>query len=533
MMRQLTLGAMMLGALEGCAAQVQFKDQPIVWEVDDQQPIAEPEEQPFVAIAQGMDWFLARRLNRTLELRDKELAHNINALDEVPDSSWFTNRIGVRTITPEEAAQGASAEGPPIPPIMVVGGKSGGVNPGVLAKDTTGRTFVVKFDTKDNPEMQTSINTMVNRIFWTAGYNVANDTIFEFTPSQISVKPEAELTNELGQKVPITEGMVRDILALVPQWPDGHYRASASQFIKGIPKGGWSTEGVRGDDPNDVVPHEHRREVRGLRTFSAWLNHTDVKEDNTLDAYVEEDGKRFLKHYLIDFGEAMGGHGAEKGRYEDGYENWLDWEIQSKALVAFGFWVRPWEHLQQTRWPSVGAFTAEHFDPAEWREAYPYWPFAETDQNDNYWAAKLILRFDRPLLKAIVKTGQLSHPAAEEYLVDTLLKRRELIGRSYVQPLTALDHFTINQRELCAVDLSVRHRLVTAGMVEILDAGDAVSWDRLVANDGSICIPIPQDEQYRIYRMRTRRRLELTPVMQVHFRGGPNARVLGIVRIEP
>ena len=64
-------------------------------------------------------------------------------------------------------------------------------------------------------------------------------------------------------------------------------------------------EGVRDDDPNDTVPHEHRRELRGLRVFAAWLNHTDMKEDNTLDMFVEEGGRHFVKHHLVDFGEAF------------------------------------------------------------------------------------------------------------------------------------------------------------------------------------------------------------------------------------
>ena len=34
-------------------------------------------------------------------------AKNINTIDEVPDSSWFTNRIGTTTITPEQIARGA------------------------------------------------------------------------------------------------------------------------------------------------------------------------------------------------------------------------------------------------------------------------------------------------------------------------------------------------------------------------------------------------------------------------------------------
>lgn len=326
---------------------------------------------------------------------------------------------------------------------------------------------------------------------------------------------------------------VDELLRLVPQWPDGHYRASASQFVPGIPKGGRAAEGVREDDPNDYVAHEHRREARALRVFAAWLNHTDVKEDNTLDAYVEENGRRFLRHYLIDFGEAMAGHAAEKGRMEDGYENWLDWEMQGKAMLSFGLWVRPFEHLEETPWPSVGSFSADHFDPERWREAYPYWPFAEAqDEFDAYWAAKLVLRFDRPLLEAVVRAGQLSHPEAERYLVETLYRRGRLTAHSYVQPLTALDYFTISRRALCAIDLSVMYGLVTSGLVEVLDATDQVVWKRVVDAQGHVCIPMADDDRYRIYRLRTRRRMERTPVMQVHFKGGPNARLLGIIRAE-
>ena len=40
-------------------------------------------------------------------------AKNLNTIDEVPDSSWFSNRIGSRRITTDEIARGPIAGDPP------------------------------------------------------------------------------------------------------------------------------------------------------------------------------------------------------------------------------------------------------------------------------------------------------------------------------------------------------------------------------------------------------------------------------------
>jgi hypothetical protein len=79
----------------------------------------------------------------------------------------------------------------------------------------------------------------------------------------------------------------------------------------------------------------------------------------------------------------------------------------------------------------------------------------------------------------------------------------------------------------------VYYQLVTAGLVEVLNANGEVVFDELVAVDGQICIPIHPDDDYRIYRLRTRRRSEIRPAMQVHFKGGDRPRLLGIIREEP
>src|SRR5439155_15338490 len=40
-------------------------------------------------------------------------AKNVNTVDEVPDSSWFTNRVGRRTLTPEDIAAGPNTTAGP------------------------------------------------------------------------------------------------------------------------------------------------------------------------------------------------------------------------------------------------------------------------------------------------------------------------------------------------------------------------------------------------------------------------------------
>jgi hypothetical protein len=531
------------GLVAACATPARFRDQPIVWRIEDTSDIPEPERREFSPKAKLADMFLLRRLTRALELRDEEPAWNTNALDEVPDSTWFTNRIGVRDVAAEEAARGPSL-GPPVLPLIVVGGKSGGANPGFLARDAEGARFLVKFDTKDNPEMQTATSVIVNRLFWTLGYNVPDDTVFTFRRQDLSIDPAATYEDELGRELPMDDTIIDRHLASSPRLVGGSFRASASRLLAGVPKGGFPAEGVREDDPHDVVPHEHRRELRALRVFSAWLGHTDIKEDNSLDMYVEEEGRHFLRHYLVDFGEALGSHQAEKGRYEDGWEHVWDWQAQPLAFLALGLWKRPWEDQVETPWPSIGAFAASHFEPGEWREAYPFWPFFDTDAADLYWGAKLVMRVSRALLEAIVAEGKLSDPDAAAYLVDALIARRDAIGRAWLEAVTPLDWFRIDARQVCAVDLGVYMGLATDGVLERL-APDY--WPRFddrrpeyeraveeyrVSEDGHVCFPTGGRDAYTVARLRIRRGRDLKPVMELHYKGGNGARILGVVRVE-
>src|SRR3954462_791274 len=89
------------------------------------QPLPRPQPRPFDREAYWFDAYLARRSVRALEVRPAARAADVNALHQVPDSSWFENRTGVQPL-------GGPA---PEPPFVVLGTKLGGVSPGLRVRD--------------------------------------------------------------------------------------------------------------------------------------------------------------------------------------------------------------------------------------------------------------------------------------------------------------------------------------------------------------------------------------------------------------
>jgi len=523
-----------LAAVIGCS-HARFRDQPVVWSVDDTRAIPEPEERDYLIKQYFADLFVMRRLERALTLPDQERAWNVNALEEVPDSAWFQNRLGRKPFSNEEIARGPDTKGPPKAPFTVKAGKVGGGALGFVMTDANDRSFLVKFDRKENPEMQTGSNVVVNRMFHAFGFQVPADYVIDLPRDQLVIGKKAMAKNDLGEKVPYTQAMLDEVLAGGPAPKAGLYRATASEYLSGVPKGGFSAEGVRHDDVNDVVPHQHRRELRGLRVLAAWTNHTDMKEDNTLDMYIEDGGKKYLRHYLVDFGEALGGHGAEKLRKEDGYEHFFDWEHQPKALFTFGLHDRHWEGLKPTGFIALGWFGSDvDWDPKTWREAYPWFPFMEMDRTDAFWAAKIIVKFTREHIQAIVAQAQFSEPGANQYLVDVMEKRKLAIGRTYLEALSPLDDFEVNGDKLCATDVGVRHGIVRYGVLERLDddgeVAESVEILNRYANDARACVKIPTGAGYAVVKLRSRRGDTVKPPLEVHLKTGPDARVLGLIR---
>lgn len=365
--------------------------------------------------------------------RSRRPAVNVNTLGEVPDSTWFQNRHGMNRMTVAQLAQGPnSGEGPAMDqPWTVIEAKSEGITPGFRIRDSRGDVYFIKFDPRENPELATAAEVISTKFFHAFGYNVPENYITFFKRDQLRVDPKTKLR----------DADLDTLLGRVHRQSNGTYRALASKLLSGTPVGPFQYFGTRPDDPNDIFAHEHRRELRGLRVFSAWLNHDDSRAINTLDMLVSEGGKQYVKHHLIDFGSTLGSGSTGVQKVRAGWEYMWEPKAALTRIATLGLWDRSWIRTKYPEFPSIGNFESQNFIPEEWKPEYPNPAFINMTEQDAYWAAKIVMAFSEAEIRAIVATGQLSDPAAEEYLVYTLLERQRKIGHAWLTGVSSFDHF--------------------------------------------------------------------------------------------
>ena len=208
------------------------------------------------------------------------------------------------------------------------------------------------------------------------------------------------------------------------------------------------------------MPHEHRRELRALRVFGAWTNLTDLKAANTIDTLVTENGRTRIKHYLQDVGSTFG-MCNDFHEWDLSYEYFFEGPPSRKRFFTLGFWLSPWQTVDYVEYPSVGKFEGKVFDPKKWRPQTPTTAYMELRDDDAFWAARRVAAFTDELIRAAVHTGQFSDPAAEKYLADVLIQRRETIKRTYLTPVNPI----VNPR-LDANGLTFENAAVDGGVAK-------------------------------------------------------------------
>jgi hypothetical protein len=447
-------------------------------------------------------------------------AANVNTLGEVPDSSWFTNRMGARVSSLEDLRRGPDRlSGPDLtPPVTVVAAKSGGITPGFTIRDARGDVFFVKLDPATWPNLSTAADVIGAKFFHAFGYNVPENYVAYLRREDLRIGPQAQVAMPGGKRRPMAETDLDLSLAEAARRPDGAVRIVASRRLEGEPLGPFEFIGTRPDDANDVVPHEDRRELRGLRVFAAWLNHDDSRATNTQDMYVEEGGRRFVRHHLIDFASTLGsGSNAKKEiaaqNPRGGNEYIVELGPGLRSASTLGLWERPWRDVRYRVFPEIGRIESDFFRPQEWRPEYPNPAFERMQPADAFWAARIVSRFTDEMVRALVHTGQYQDPAAEAHLVDTLLKRRDKVISYYFRQVNPLAEFAVEDEGTAPV-LAFRNLGQEAGLAAAF--GYEYEWFAFDNATGALRplggsqvqarprLPLPApDEGYQMARIRT------------------------------
>ena len=390
-------------------------------------------------------------------------AKEINTIDEVPDSNWFTNRIGTTPITPEQLTRGPNVGTPPDPSRWVLTReKTSGAHPGFTARDAKGETWFLEFDPPYYPEGATGAVAIANKIFWALGYNQVESFITSFDPGKVEFDPKATLRRPSGKRTRFTRDDMNSILERVAKNPDGTYRVVAGRLIPGKILGGYLFGGTRPDDPNDLVPHEQRRSLRALRVFGAWTNLTDLKAMNTLDTVLTENGRTYVKHYLQDVGSTFGMCNDEF-EWDLSHEYFIQGDTTRKRLFSFGFALSDWQTIPYPEYyPSVGRFEGDRFDPRTWHPQTPTTAYMEARADDAFWAARRIALFNDELIRAAVRAAQFSDPKAEKYLGDVLIKRRDKILNVYLNAVNPI----VNPRLDAGGRLTFENAAIAAGVAK-------------------------------------------------------------------
>jgi hypothetical protein len=454
--------------LLACSAAPRFPLRAPLWHDPDDKPFAPPPREYVSPFAwDGADQTVFRPISRFLAVDPADRAVNVNALDEVPDSSWFTNRIGRAPMTAEQVARGSCGArdidpSGPDGSWIIDRGKPDGANPGFRVKIPGLGKFMLKSDDRNEPDRATGATAIATRLYHAAGYFAPCDSVVYFRPSLLHLTPGLVATDNWGTTRTFDQAALDRVLAQA-SYRGGLVRMVASQWLPGKSLGPFRYSGTRADDPNDVVPHEDRRELRGARLIAAWLNHFDSREQNTMDVFLSPKPKNarvpgVVRHYILDLGDCFGSRWAwDAVSRRLGFTYFLDIPYLTEDFVTLGTIERPWERARRDG-GIFGYFSARDFDPDLWRGEYPNPAFARMTEEDGAWMARILARFTDSLVAAAVRVGQYDADSTA-YLTRTLIARRDVILRRYLGRLSPLADVTVEGDQLHAVDLAARARV--------------------------------------------------------------------------
>jgi hypothetical protein len=492
-------------ALAGSLDRPWFADRPVAWQEHDDQDIPHAPKPTLLQDAHAtliLRDSLAGEVDRVLALDTGHPAQDVNALDEVPCSTWFCARNHLVPMSPERVAAGPPLHVPRLP-LRIVKGKEEGASLGFQVADANGNKFMLKLDPVGHLGLTTGPEMLGERFFHAAGYNVPGAYSLDLRPQDLLLDPKATFLLFDVEKRPLAEVRVQELLSQAAHDAEGRLRVVATPWVEGKILGGFDMIGQRSDDPNDRIPHEHRRSLRATWVLFGWLQELDPGSINTLDTYVTEAGRHFVRHYIIDFGAIIGSFTIRPKGVHEGTEYVIEVGRTLEAFASLGLYRRPFQddrsawREQVTDLPSAGWFPAEDFDPEEYRPRIKVPAHMRRTARDLYWGAKVVTSFTDAQIDAVVTTARMP-PRDEAYVNHALKIRRDIIGRRYLRPMTAVENPAVapDGSHVCFDDLAIARGYIAEHEVRYqVDVTDGNGIHLAASSEGPTngargCVPV-------------------------------------------
>ncbi len=459
----------------------------------------------------GADNMVFRPLSEAIAIDHHGEAVNVNSVDEVPDSSWFTNRIGVHAMSTAELARGACSpalildpEGAADGSWLIDHGKTNGSSPGFRVSIAGGGKYLFKGEPPEQPERPSAASAIGAAAYAAAGFNTSCEQIVYFRPSLLKLAPGLMHQGNFGAMVPFDQKAVDKILADCPH-RGGLVRMQVSAWLPGYLIGPFSYTGTRSDDPNDVIAHDDRRELRGGRLLAAWLDHFDAREQNSMDTWIAESHEKKAKpdaspghvvHYYLDTSDCLGSEWDwEEISRRLGYSYIADWGDMALDLVTLGIPTRPWDRARREPGQEIfGFYNVKDFEPDHWKNEYPNAAFSRMTERDGAWMARILAHFTPEMVDTLGALGQFSDPRRTSYLTSVLKGRlAKILGRYLTHLSPLMDAHVENGNQLCAVDLAKWRNVAPPDRFQYvarLESGAPLPV--VTRDDGTMCVTLPE-----------------------------------------
>ena len=456
-------------------------------------------------------------------------ATNVNSFDEVADSAWFTNRLGARDIDieelkagackPEELLDGEAAAQGTWP---IDKGKVNGASLGFRVNIPGKGKFLFKTDPKGQPERATAASVIGAAAYDAVGFFTSCEQVVYFEPSVLKLKQGLRFKNNSGIERKFDDAALKGVLAEATKRGQ-LVRMQASAWLPGQLIGPFRYQGTRSDDPNDVIPHEDRRELRGGRLLAAWIHHFDAREQNSMDSWIADAGKNgppdsspgYVRHYYLDTSDSLGSEWDWDGVSRRlGHSYLLDWGDIGLDFITLGIATRPWERVQRTPGrEKFGYFESENFEPETWLNEYPNPAFSRMTERDGAWMTRILARFTPPMVKALAEMGRFSDRADTAFIERILQERLAKILARYLTRLSPLADVRVERgRSLCALDLARWRKITPESRFHYTARLGGEPLPVEARGDGSLCVAVPPRavdslaaddarERYRVVRI--------------------------------